>query len=342
MKKIHWRHLVLLLFIVILTGCSSLPAPVKKSTPPLYYTQSETWQSIDEQLLNTSISARKKARAYAREAMENWLWRVRQRTEDVFIPWYSSYWTQQWMASRVAWYTMHYSEGELTPKERLTYYLQQQFYEQVLEPISIYIEPGEIMEETTAQYLRAVKNCVEQFPHQFQIPRSDLNQHLKFIPAIVMPTYPSQDASLYDILQLTDLSALPAYKSLLAQIEATNGITQPGASKAHLNSTADKAVTKLVEQLEVRGVSSIASLIVGGHWGLFITVGTATWTAAEHEDNKTAMEAQLRDILNSMLEDMWHALFKDTRGGVTSAVHHMSRNIEYSLFKLDSSGSGLF
>ena len=336
----NWR--LLSVFIIVLSGCSSVPTPVVTPAAPLHYVQAETWRSIDEQILNASVSARKKSDAYARVAMDNWRRRVHRRTEEVFIPWYSNYWTQQWMASRVAWYKMQYVEGEPTPEERLTSYLQQQFYEQVLEPVSHFFDPRTVMEEATAVYLREIKIRVDKFPHEYQIPVAELNRHLKFIPAIVVQTIPSQDVSLYDVLKITDLFDLPAYKTLLAQIGVIKGGLSPESSKDFLDRVTWRAVTKFVEQMELRSGASIASFIVGGHLGLFISVGTATWSAAEHENDKSGMEAHLRDNLDLMLEVMWQDLVEDTHGGVTAVVHHMSKQIEYSLFTLDPTGSGLF
>lgn len=335
-----WR--LLGVFIIALSGCSNVPMPVVTPTAPLHYIQSETWQSIDEQILSASVSARKKSKAYARVAMANWRWRVYRRTEDVFIPWYSSYWTQQWMASRVAWYKMQYAEGEPTPEERLTNYLQQQFYDQVLEPVSNFVDPRSVMEETTAIYLRELKIRVGQFPYEYRIPVAELNRHLKFIPAIVVQSMPLQDTSLYDVLQTTDLFDLHAYQTLLAQIDAVNGGISPKSSKDSLDRVARRAVTKLVEQIELRGGTSIASFIVGGYWGVFISVGAATWSVTEHEHDKSGMEVQLRDNLDMMLDVMWQDLVEDSCGGVTAVVNHMSKQIEYSVFTLDPAGSGLF
>ena len=79
---------------------------------PLVHVKPATWRAIDEQILDASVCARHESEAYARVAMDDWRLRVRQRTEDVFIPWYSSYWTQQWMATRVGWYKLQYTEGK--------------------------------------------------------------------------------------------------------------------------------------------------------------------------------------------------------------------------------------
>ena len=108
--------------------------------------------------------------------------------------------------------------GEVTPEERLVSYLQQQFHEQVLEPVSGFVDPRDVMEDATAAYLRELKDRLEPLPFEYRIPLAALNEHLESIPAIVVLAVPLQDASLYEVLQAADLSALPAYETLLRQI----------------------------------------------------------------------------------------------------------------------------
>lgn len=341
-----WRRraarLMLITFVAALCSCSHTPTPVVTTPTPLYQVQPETWRAIDEQILRASVYAMHESMAYARVAMEDWLWRVRRHTEDVFIPWYSHYWTQQWMATRVAWYKLQYTEGEVTPEERLLSYLQQQFYEQVLEPVNNFVDPHTIMEETTARYLQELKKRLEPLPFEYRIPVAALNQHLKFIPAIVIPVMPLQDISLFEVLQATDLSALPAYETLLAQIAAINGGVGPTSSTDGLDRVASRAVTELVEQMALRGGASAASIIMGGYWGVLISAGSMTWSAIDHANHKPEMEAQLRDNLDVMLDVIWQGLVEDPQGGVTAVVQHMNNQIEYAVFTIDPAGTGLF
>ena len=327
---------------LFLSSCSNIPTTVVTPTVPLYQIQADTWNSIDERILHASISARKKSQAYALLAMNNWRRKIREHIEDIFIPWYSSYWTQQLLATRVAWYKIQYSEGEITPEERLTQYLQQEFYEQVLEPVNQYIEPHSIMKEATVIYLLKIKSCVDQLSDEHQIPVSELNKHLKFIPAIAINMKSFQDASLYDVLQINSLDDLPAYKKLLAQINEVNGSINSKTSNGRLYRVAQRAVTKLVAEIEIRGSASVASLVVGGHWGLLISAGSSTWSVTEYGKDKEHIENQLRANLEVMLDMMWQALVKDDRGSVTAVVHHMSKQIENSLLTIGPSGSGIF
>ena len=41
---------------------------------------------------------------YAQRAMGEWMEKVRRQTEEAFVPWFLSYWTQQWISIKVAWY----------------------------------------------------------------------------------------------------------------------------------------------------------------------------------------------------------------------------------------------
>ncbi len=331
-----WQRIaygLLIVFVTVLAGCSHAPAPVETPPEPLVHVQPGTWRAIDEQIFDASVSARYESEAYARVAMDDWRLRVRQRTEDVFIPWYSSYWTQQWMATRVGWYKLQYTEGEVTPEERLVGYLQQQFHEQVLEPVSGFVDPRVVMEEATAGYLRDLKGRIEQLPFEYRIPVAAFNQHLESIPAIVVLAVPLQDASLYEVLQAADLSALPAYETLLAQIDAINGGVGPTASADGLDRVAGRAVTELVEPMALRGSATAAAALAGGFWGVLISAGATAWSVSEHEHDKFMMEAQLQGNLDTMLDLMWQDLVMDTRGGVTAVVQHMSTQIEQAVFQ---------
>jgi len=285
-------------------------------------------RAIDEQILAASVFARHESEAYARVAMDDWRERVRQRTETVFIPWYSDYWTQQWIATRVAWYKLEYTEGEATPEERLVSYLLEQFYAQVLEPVSGFVDPRAVMDETTDSYLRELKYRLDPLPIDYGIPVDAFNQHLDTIPAIVVQVEPQQVASLYAVLQAAELSALPAYETLLGQIAALNDTTGPQPSPDRLHAVARSAVTRLVGSLALRGGATAASTVVGGFWGVVISLGATVWGLSEHDHDRPVIETQLRENLDAALEVMWQGLVEDKQGGVAAVVHHMSGQIE--------------
>ena len=323
---------LLIALVAALGGCSHTPSQSVTPPVPLYQVLPETWWAIDEQIFSASVHARHESDAYARVTMDEWRWRVRKLTEDVFIPWYSSYWTQQWIATKVAWYKLQYTEGEAIPEERLVSYLQEQFTAQVLEPVSSFVDPYIVMQETTAGYLRDLKERLDPLPFDFRIPVDAFNQHVNAIPAIVVPAVPLQDASLYEVMQATDLSALPAYETLLQQITAVSGAAGPTPSPDRLQAVTRRAVTQLAGSLPLRGSATAASAIVGGFFGVLISAGAVTWSVVEHDQDKPGIEAQLRKNLDAALDLMWQSLLEDQQGGVTAVVHHMSTQIENATF----------
>ncbi len=324
-------HGLLLVVVAVLGGCSFAPSQVEPP-PPVSRVHPGTWRLVDEQIYNAAVYARHESEASARIAMEEWLLRVRQLTEDVFIPWYTSYWTQQWISIKISWYELNEDEGEPAPEERLAGYLQEQFYAQVLEPVSSFVDPDTVMEHATASYLRELKAALDPLPARYHIPVEEFNRHLEAIPAIAGTRVPLRDTSLYEVLQSAALSDSAAYEALLGQIAAVNGGVTPVPSADRLQVVARRAINKLLGTLTVRGGAAAASAIVGGFWGMLISTGSAVWGVVEHENDKPVMEAQLRENVGAALDVMWHDLVEDQDTGVTALVHHMSAQIESAVF----------
>jgi hypothetical protein len=326
---------ILLVLLAVPVGCSFAPSQVEAPQVPSSPVQPGTWQAIDEQIYNASVSARHESGAYARVAMEEWLWRVRERVETVFIPWYSGYWTQQWIAIKVSWYQLQddADEQDDDADERLAGYLQEQFYTQVLEPVSSFVDPHTVMEDTTVEYLRGLKAALDPLPARYHVPVEVFNRHLEAIPAIVGSGVPPEDASLYEILQCADLSGMAACKALRARMTAVEGSATLTPSADRLQAVASRAVDKLLGTLTVRGGATAASTIAGGFWGMLISTGSAVWGKIQHDNDKPRMEAQLRENLDAALDVMWQDLVADEQGGVIAMVYHMSMQIEAAVFQ---------
>ena len=98
------RHGVLVLMLV-LAGCAHrVPEPV--AAMPV---SPATWRQVNHELLEASRSATEQAEVYAQGSMEHWRTRVYQQTEENFIPWFSGYWTQEWLSLKVGWYSLNLS-----------------------------------------------------------------------------------------------------------------------------------------------------------------------------------------------------------------------------------------
>jgi hypothetical protein len=299
---------------------------------PQYNIPSDIWRSIDEQIIVASVDARHESEAYARIVMSEWLWRVRQTTESVFIPWYSSYMTQQWLATKVAWYRLWYTERGPTPEDRLVDYLQDEFYEQVLEPVSSFVDPRIVMVDVADSYLREFACRLDVLPYEYDIPVSVFERHLESIPAIVVRADSLLIVSLYEALQVGDIASLPACVALLSQTPAGEGVYNQVPLSNRLHVVARSAVTELADSLMLRSGTTAASSMVGGAWGVIIYTGATIWDVTDHNNNKPEMERQLHENLDVALDAVWQGLVEDQKHGVMALVHHMATQVEAALF----------
>ena len=96
---------------------------------------------------------------------------------------------------------------------------------------------------------------------------------------------------------------------------------------------AEQAAETLVAKLALSGGAGVAAAAVGGVAGLAISLGAAGFGAIAHESERPAMEAQLREDLNSALDAMWHSLMDDPVTGVMAGVYRIQVQIGRSLIE---------
>lgn len=329
------RYLVcgLLTALALLLGaCARVPAPAlpQVPVPPI---PAATRQALDERIGAAVVHARNGAVTYARVAMQEWQGLVRRYAEEAFIPWYTGYWTQQWITIKVAWYQMQHAEGEPTPEARLTAYLQREFFEQVLQPASEHVDPLDVMQESSNDFLRELGRELDHLPPAFDIAPAAFERHLDAIPAIVVATTVPQQASLLDVLNARDLHALPAYQALWRQIAAANDIDPEAPARERMSLVARRAIDKLLGTGAVRTGTAAAAAIAGGPWGVVLSAGGAVWGIAQHELDNSELQAQLRVNLEAALEIMWQGLVEDRGAGVTAPVRHMAMQIEQAVHR---------
>ena len=289
---------------------------------------------VDADIWTASHTAKSEADTYARSALNDWMDKVRKRTEDDFIPWYTSFGTQQWLSIKVGWYEMNEPEGKATAAERLAEYLQEQYYERVLEPIAPQIDPQKILKRTVALYVGSLAAKLRDLPGRYDLPADTFRDRLESIQAIDVYTVPRQRASLYQIVEAQNPTDVPAYAALLALVQPDDKGLGSGLSRNRFYPVARSSAEKLVDQMAIRGGAGVAGLALGGVAGILISIGISGWQAVEHEKDKPVLEAELRSNLSAALDGMWYYLTKDPHGAVTVPVEHMSSQIENGLLSV--------
>lgn len=309
---------LMLALLLALGGCASDP-PVQISAG--------TWRQVDSEIAAASRAASAQAREQALTAMNRWMELVYRETDEEFIPWFSSYWTQQWLSIKVSWYKLS-AGGEQDPTvNRLALYLQVQFQEIVLEPVAEELDPEQIMEGSTRLYVLHLQHQVPGIGPRHGVPEEQFEQRLKAIAAITQ----APGASLYQLLHADPPDRLPAYQALLKRIHATPGGAGDWSTNPGISSVAQRTSERLVDDLTTSGAASAVSAMVGRAAGLGISLGVAVFSAIAYADERADTEAQLRNNLNAAFDEEWHDLMRSRERGVLAGVHQLSEQIENGL-----------
>ncbi|MBF7731716.1 hypothetical protein [Pseudomonas sp. N040] len=318
---------LLIVLLLVLSGCAT-GARGPELTPPVI--PPEVWRQVDDDILVASLTATDQAQKYALGAMDQWMDRVYQRTDTDFIPWFSSYWTRQWLTMKVAWYQLN-AEGEQDSSvNRLALYLQEQYQERVLEPVAREIDPDLIMAQTTGFYVQQLGVRLKKIPARYGIPAEQFEQWLQRIPAIKLAPPAAHSASLDQLLHAEPLEQLPAYAALLARIRNAPG----GASSwlaADISAVAQQTSAALQSELATRSIASSVSAVVGRVAATVLSLGVAGFSAVSRENERPEMEAQLRKSLNAAFDENWLEWMRNPVSGVLAGVYYISAQVEGSL-----------
>jgi hypothetical protein len=317
--------------MVALAGCATPTRPPVLIPPPAV--SESTWWEVDSDISAASLDAKKSAENYARDAMARWRTLVQKRTETDFIPWFTDYWTQQWLVIKAAWYKLSAEKGTDPTVERLAAYLQEQYHDRVLAPVAREIDPNFVREQATKLYVQSLSKQLQAIPQRHGVPSEQFDRRIKEIPAIALASPPVPSASLYQIVHADPIAKLPAYEALIAQIRKGADDAGIGLSDARLLPVAKRASEKLETRLATSGGAGAAAAAVGGVPGVLISLGATVYGAIQHENERPYMEARIRENLALVLDDMWTTLMDDPDTGVMAGVDHLSRQIDGSLAK---------
>jgi hypothetical protein len=321
------RFLFLLCLLLALGGCAGQRQP---AAPPPAVLTSATWQRIDQDLIDASAAAAGAANDYARRSMRVWKEQVQQRTESDFIPWFTGYWTQQWLTLKVAWYKLDSGEGREPAEKRLALYLQEQYHERVIEPVAEQIDPEGIRDRACELYLQLLGQQLPAIISRYNAPPDQFSQRLNRIPAIALGPPDGRNASLYQLLRAKPLEQQPAWQAMREYLhqQVNKG---PGQTDAGLSSVANRASEKLGATLAPRGIASAVASAVGKVAGAMISIATAGYGMLTHDREQPQMVEQLRVILNVALNEEWQALMENRQGGAMAGVYYLSGQVEDSL-----------
>ncbi|MDU9402867.1 hypothetical protein RTH46_10230 [Pseudomonas sp. zfem004] len=316
-----------LCLLLALTGCAGKHPP---APPPPQNLPPAVWQRIDQDIIEASAAAAGSANDYARRSMRVWKEQVQQRTENDFIPWFTGYWTQQWLTLKVAWYKMNNGNGNEPPEKRLGLYLQEQYHQRVVDPVAEQINPEGIRDRASELYLQLLGQQLPAIIQRYNAPPEQFSQRLNRIPAIALGPPDARNATLYQLLRAKSLEQQPAWQSLRQQLHQ-QASKAPGQTDAGLSSVATQASEKLGASLAPRGAASAIAAAVGKAAGAMISVVVTGYGMLSHDREQPQMIEQLRVILNVALNEEWQELMENRQSGAMAGVYYLSGQVEDSL-----------
>jgi len=322
------RSLIVVVLLVV-AGCATAPrAPVQV---PQVMISRGTWQQVDREIIEASQSATEQTKIYARGAMDYWRTRVYELTEENFIPWFSSYWTQEWLSMKVSWYTLS-AQGEKDASEkRLAAYLLEAYQEKVLAPAAVEVDPDAILSLAAAFYVDILKEELQKISQRHDVPMAQLNGRIQKIPAIALGPPPARDASLYQIVHTEQLNTLPAYAALVDKIHKDGGDKGVGSTDTAMAPVAKRASQRMEAEMAPRGAASAVAAAAGKLAGGLITVGVAGIRALIQAADRPDSEALIRSSLGNTFDKAWTKLVQNPTTGVMAGTLYMAGQIEGNL-----------
>ena len=307
---------------LLLAACSA-PLPIPSVVPPPL--APAQLQALDREIAAAAQAALEPARAHAEARMAVWQQRVGERTESEFIDWFTGYWTQQWLAIKVGWYRLQSENDPQQTADRLAAYLQQAYADRVLQPVADEIDPQQVQQEASRHYVQALGLALAGLPRRLDVEPGQLAQRLKQIPAIRNPV----PASVHELVRSEPVERLPAYAAWQAEL-APPGMPGGGLVSERITPVARRASAILLDRLALSGASSAASALIGGLGGMAISLATAGANLLLHQEEKRALELELRNSLGEAVQDLAHTLRHDPDHGVLAGAYALARQIAAS------------
>lgn len=323
-------RLLCIALLLTLAGCATRPVLLPPPPPPSEIAE-DVRQRLDRDIHAEALAAKVIATSFARRQMERWRQLATDRAESHFIPWFSSYLTQQWLTAKVAWYSLNSGEGDTSPEDRLAAYMQKQYYDRVLAPVDKEVAPNTLAEFATKRFAQELRLHLPPLPSRHGISEAQFAERMKDIQAIALAAPQTANASLHDIVQADPIDDLEAYTALLGSIREAGIKKGVGLSKNRISPVARRISEKLMNRLAISGGAGAASSLIGGVAGSVLSLGASALGFIWHEAKRQDIEIALRETLNEAMEDMWQVLMDSPDSAVTAGVYHLFEQIEASL-----------
>jgi len=325
LTKIIW--IALILIIMSSLGKYFISKKVKKYAPMV--TESHkinynvTWSEIDKRIVKGMKLAEKKAKLYAKQELQVYGDKLKERIDKDFLDWYFGYWTQQVLGIKGLYHEIFHKFYEAHPgaKEKITEEVQQEFAKRVLKPAISQMELERIARETVHVYLSNLQQELAQIPEEYHIAKEDWEKYLEGLAITIVEVNGNRSIP----LSLKTIAAGTAV-STVAVVKVLSPIFKKIGSKVSIK-LAGKAAAKMAAKTGAK----VAAKTGGELLGSIIGIGIIIWDIWDHYNTCSENRPRLRESLYEYIDSMCEDLLNSPDAGVMSAIYQLERDIYEAL-----------
>jgi len=264
-------------------------------------------------------SAHKKAELYARQELQDFADKLKERIDKQFLDWYFSYWTQQILGIKGLYHeAFHYvDEAHPDAREKITEEVQEEFARRVLRPAISQMELERIARKTVHVYLSNLQKELAQIPEEYQLSKEDWE---KYLEGLAITTVDVNGGRTIPLSLKTIVAGSAA--GTVAIVKVLTPIIKKIGSKISIK-LAGKAAAKMAAKTGAK----VAAKIGGEMLGSIIGIGIIIWDIYDHYKTRSINEPILRENLYDYIDLMCEELLTSPDSGVMSAIDQLEQDI---------------
>lgn len=277
------------------------------------------WQDVDQHLIEAITQARQHTEEFIEPQISQWIDELMQRVDDDFLPWYFSYWNQQWLGLNGLYHgTIHWLKlSQYTAQEQMTETVQEEFATRVLRPEIAQLKIQHLAQKTVEYYINQLQTQLSAIPQKYDIPPAEWERYLDSIAVMTVRTEGNRGTalSLKALAGTTVAGAAILTKALAPMLKNVGAkVTAKLASKAAA-SIAAKTGAKVVAK-------------VGGEFlGPIVAIGIIIWDVWDHANTKETGLPILRQNILDYFNELKTAIISDSEYGILAIIHQLEAQI---------------
>ncbi len=280
------------------------------------------WSEVDGAIREVFADARGRARERADQRLGAWRDEIMTRVEEDFLPWYFTFWGQQWRDLKAAGYLVGDWGGWMDAERALREDFRDAFAARVMPPGETQLRMEAIAREALTVYLDRARHELPEIPSEYRIPREDWQQHLAQIGLQLRQSEAQAEAV---PTTLKGLVAFGTAGTTAAVVRGSQALRRVGVAAGGWapRSIAGPAGTALAGRTGLR---------LGGRFlGATALAALVAWDVYDHHRREAELRPHLRERLGAYLDALRERMLEDGAHRVLAPIHELEARIHPQL-----------